>query len=540
MAKQIIFDEKAQQSLKKGVDKLARAVAITLGPRGSNVVLDRGFGSPVITNDGVTIAKEIELKDKVENLGADIIKQAAEKTNDIAGDGTTTAVVLAWSMITAGLKNVTAGASPLSIKRGMTKAVGAVKEELKKISQKLSTHEDIANVGSISAADPAIGSLIAEVIDEVGKDGVITVEEAKTLGLSKEVVKGLQFDHGYISPYMATDTSTMEAQLDEPYIIITDKKISNIHDVLPLLDKIIQSGKKDILLVADDITGDALATLIVNKIRGVFNILAVKAPGFGDQRKELLEDIAIVTGGKVISEELGLKLDKAELNDLGRARRVIADKEKTTIVDGEGSKENIEARVKQIKNQLQKTESSFDKEELEKRLAKLSGGIAVIKVGAATEVEQKERQHRVEDAVRATKAALEEGVVPGGGIALLRAGVVLDDLKVTDEDEKVGVAIIKKAVQEPIQRIAENAGRNGAVVLEEARKRKENEGFDALKGEFKDMLTAGIVDPTKVTRSALENAASVASMLLTTKVVVADIPEKENKSAIPTAPAMPY
>ena len=540
MAKQIIFDEKARQSLKKGVDKLARAVAITLGPRGSNVVLDRGFGSPVITNDGVTIAKEIELKDKIENLGAEIIKQAAEKTNDVAGDGTTTAVVLAWSMITAGLKNVAAGASPLSLKKGLTKAVKEIKEELKKISQKLSTHEDIANVGAISAADPAIGNLIADVIDEVGKDGVITVEEAKTLGLSKEVVKGLQFDHGYISPYMATDTSTMEAQLDEPYIIITDKKISNIHDILPLLDKIIQSGKKDILLVADDVTGDALATLIVNKIRGVFNIVAVKAPGFGDRRKEMLEDIAIVTGGKVISEELGLKLDKAELNDLGRARRVITDKDKTTIVDGEGSKENIEARVQQIKNQIKKTESSFDKEELEKRLAKLSGGVAVIKVGAATEVEQKERQHRVEDAVRATKAALEEGVVPGGGIALLRAGAVLDNLKVTDEDEKVGIEIVKKAVQEPIQRIAENAGRNGAVILEEAKKRKENEGFDALKGEFKDMLTAGIVDPTKVTRSALENAASVAGMLLTTKVVIADIPEKDNKPAAPASPAMPY
>ena len=540
MAKQIIFDDKARQSLKKGVDKLARAVAITLGPRGSNVVLDRGFGSPIITNDGVTIAKEIELEDKIENLGAEIIKQAAEKTNDVAGDGTTTAVVLAWSMITAGLKNVTAGASPLGLKRGITKAVEAVKKELQKISQKLSTHEDIANVGAISAADQEIGNLIADVIDEVGKDGVVTVEEAKTLGLSKDVVKGLQFDHGYISPYMATDTSSMEAKLDEPYIIITDKKISNIHDILPLLDKIIQSGKKDILLVADDVTGDALATMIVNKIRGVFNIVAVKAPGFGDQRKELLEDIAIVTGGKVISEELGLKLDKAELNDLGRARRVIVNKDKTTVVDGEGGKEEIEARIQQIKNQIKKSESSFDKEELEKRLAKLSGGIAVIKVGAATEVEQKERQHRVEDAVRATKAALEEGVVPGGGIALLGAGKVLEGLKTDDEDEKVGIAIVKQAIQEPIQRIAENAGRNGAVILEEAKKRKDNEGFDALKGEFKDMFAAGIVDPAKVTRSALENAASVASMLLTTKVVVADIPEKENKVSMPTTPPMPY
>jgi len=530
MAKQVIFDEKARQSLKRGVDKLARAVRITLGPRGSNVVLDRGFGSPVITNDGVTIAKEIELEDKVENLGAEILKQAAEKTNDAAGDGTTTAIVLAWSMITNGLKNVTAGASPLSLKKGMTKAVTIVKDELKKISQKLTTHEDIANVGSISAGDKNIGNLIADVIDEVGKDGVITVEEAKTLGVSKEVVKGLQFDRGYISPYMATDTATMKAELNDPYIIITDKKISNIHEILPLLDKILQSGKKDILLIADDVTGDALATLIVNKLRGVFNIVAVKAPGFGDRRKELLEDVAIVTGGKVISEELGLKLDKTELDDLGKARRVVVDKENTTIVDGEGDKEEIDKRIKQIKTQISKTESSFDKEELEKRLAKLSGGVAVIKVGAPTEVEQKERQHRVEDAVRATKAALEEGVVPGGGIALLRAAKALDKVQLEDEDEKVGLAIVKKALEEPIKQIAENAGRNGDVILEEAKKRKDNEGFDALKGEFKDMLSAGIIDPTKVTRSALENAASVAGMLLTTKVVVAELPEKKEES----------
>jgi len=540
MAKQIIFDEKARQSLKKGVDKLARAVRITLGPRGSNVILDRGFGSPVITNDGVTIAKEIELKDKVENLGAAVLKQAAEKTNDEAGDGTTTAIVLAWSMIITGLKNVTAGASPLGLKRGMTKAVTTIKDELKKISQKLVSHEDIANVGSISAADKNIGNLIADVIDEVGKDGVITVEEAKTLGLSKEVVKGLQFDRGYISPYMATDTATMKAELNDPYIIITDKKISNIHEVLPLLDKILQSGKKDILLIADDVTSDALATLIVNKLRGVFNVVAVKAPGFGDRRKELLEDAAIVTGGKVISEELGLKLDKTELNDLGKARRVVVDKENTTIVDGEGDKEEINKRIKQIKTQISNTESSFDKEELEKRLAKLSGGIAVIKVGAATEVEQKERQHRVEDAVRATKAALEEGVVPGGGIALLRAAKALDKVQLEDEDQKVGLAIVKKALEEPIQRIAENAGRNGAVILEEAKKRKDNEGFDALRGDFKDMFAAGIIDPTKVTRSALENAASVAGMLLTTKVVVAELPEKAEKPKIPTSPAMGY
>jgi len=541
MAKTVIFDEKARQSLKKGVDKLSQAVRITLGPRGSNVILDRGFGSPTITNDGVTIAKEIELEDKVENLGAEVLKQAAEKTNDVAGDGTTTAIVLAWSMITEGLKNVTAGASPLGLKKGMTKAVEAVKEELKKISQKVSTHEEIANVGAISAADEEIGNLIADVIDEVSKDGVITVEEAKTLGLSKEVVKGLQFDRGYISPYMATDTATMNAILEDPSIIITDKKISNIHDVLPLLDKILQSGKKDVLLIADDVTSDALATLIVNKLRGVFNVVAVKVPGFGDRRKEALEDIAIVTGGKVISEEIGLKLDKAELVDLGKARRVVVNKENTTIVDGEGSKEDIDKRVQQIKTQITKTESSFDKEELEKRLAKLSGGVAVIKVGAATEVEQKERQHRVEDAVRATKAALEEGVVAGGGVALLRAGKVLDSVKLENSDEAVGLSIVKKALEEPMQRIAENAGRNGAVVLEEAKKRKNNEGFDALQGTFKDMFTAGIVDPTKVTRSALENAASVAGMLLTTKVVVSELPEKKDKPVMPPVPGgMPY
>ena len=539
MAKKIIFDEKARQSLKKGIDKLAQAVRITLGPKGSNVILDRGFGSPLITNDGVTIAKEIELEDKTENLGAEVLKQAAEKTNDVAGDGTTTAIVLAWSIITTGLKNVTAGADALNIKRGIDKAVKVVVKELKSISQKVDNHDEIANVGSISADDKEIGNMIADIFDEVGKDGVITVEESKTLGLSKEIVKGLQFDKGYISPYMITDSEKMEAVLENPYIIITDKKITNIQEILPLLDKIVQSGKKDLLLIADDLSGEALATLILNKLRGTFNVVAVKTPGFGDRKKELIEDIAIVIGSKIISEEIGLKLDKTELDDLGHARRIVINKENTTIVEGGGDAENIKNRMKQIKKQIENTDSDFDKEKLEERLAKLSGGIAVIKVGAATEVEQKEKQHRVEDAVRATKAALEEGVVAGGGIALLRCAKDLENINLEDADEKVGIDIILRALEEPIRQIAENAGRSGEVILEEAKKRQKNEGFDVTKGEFIDMFKVGIVDPTKVTRSALENAASVASMLLTTKVVVTDLPEKKENSGMPQAPMMP-
>jgi chaperonin GroEL len=539
MAKKIIFDEGARESLKKGVDKLAKAVKITLGPRGSNVILDRGFGSPLITNDGVTIAKEIELEDKTENLGAEVLKQAAEKTNDIAGDGTTTAIVLAWSIITAGLKNVTAGTDALSIKRGIDKAVKAVIKELKNISQKVESHDEIANVGSISADDKEIGKMIADIFDEVGKDGVMTVEESKTLGLSKEIVKGLQFDKGYISSYMITDSEKMEAVLENPYIIITDKKITSIQEILPLLDKIVQSGKKDLLIIADDLSGEALATLILNKLRGTFNVVAVKTPGFGDKKKELMEDIAIVTGSKIISEEIGLKLDKTELEDLGSARRIVINKDNTTIVEGGGDAENIKNRTKQIKKQLENTDSDFDKEKLEERLAKLSGGIAVIKVGAATEVEQKEKQHRVEDAVRATKAALEEGVVPGGGIALLRSAKALESINLDDVDEKVGVDIILRALEEPIRQIAENAGRSGEVILEEAKKKKDNEGFDVTKGEFLDMFKAGIVDPTKVTRSALENAASVASMLLTTKAVVTDIPEAKESHGMHQEPMMP-
>ncbi|MDD3434653.1 MAG: 60 kDa chaperonin [Parcubacteria group bacterium ADurb.Bin305] len=535
MAKNVIFDEKARQSIKKGIDKIASAVRVTLGPKGSNVILDKGFGSPVITNDGVTIAKEIELENKIENLGAELMKQASEKTNDVAGDGTTTAILLAASIINNGLKYLAAGANPLSLKKGVSKATEVVVNQLKQIAHKVETHEDIVNVATISSGEAEIGNMIAEIIDEVGKDGVITVEESKTLGLSKDIVKGLQFDRGYISAYMVTNPEKMEAVLDNPYILITDSKISSISEIVPLLDKILQSGKKDILIIADDVSGEALATLVLNKLRGIVNVVAIKAPGFGDNRKELLGDIAIVTGGKVISEELGLKLDKAELSDLGQARRVTVDKEKTTLVEGAGKKEDIEKRIKQIKKELEITDSDFDKEKLQERLAKLSGGVAVIKVGAPTEVEQKEKQDRVDDAVRATKAALEEGVVCGGGVALLRAQKALDNLKVANEDEKMGVEIIKRALEDPLRQIAINAGVDGNVVLEEVKKRGDNEGFNALTGEFVDMFKAGIIDPAKVTRSALENASSVSGMILTTRAIVYEIPEKKEAKMSPEA-----
>lgn len=533
MAKNVIFDEKARQSIKKGIDKIASAVKVTLGPKGSNVILDKGFGSPVITNDGVTIAKEVELENKIENLGAELMKQASEKTNDVAGDGTTTAILLAASIINNGLKYLAAGANPLSLKKGVSKATEAVVSQLKQIAHKVETHEDIVNVATISSGETEIGNMIAEIIDEVGKDGVITVEESKTLGLSKDIVKGLQFDRGYVSAYMVTNPEKMEAILDNPYILITDSKISSISEIVPLLDKILQSGKKDILIIADDVSGEALATLVLNKLRGILNVVAIKAPGFGDNRKELLGDIAIVTGGKVISEELGLKLDKAELSDLGIARRVTVDKEKTTIVEGAGKKEDIDKRIKQIKKELEIADSDFDKEKLQERLAKLSGGVAVIKVGAPTEVEQKEKQDRVDDAVRATKAALEEGVVCGGGVALLRAQKALENLKVANEDEKMGVEIIKRALEEPLRQIAINAGVDGNVILEDVKKRGENDGFNALTGEFVDMFKAGIIDPAKVTRSALENASSVSGMILTTRAIVYEIPDKKEAKMNP-------
>ena len=540
MAKQIIFDEKARLSIKKGVDQLANTVKVTLGPKGRNVVIGESFGSPTVTKDGVTVAKEIELEDKFEAIGAEMVKEVATKTNDVAGDGTTTATLLAQSILTQGLKNVTAGTDPMAIRRGIEKAVNTVVVELKnKISKPVQGKEDIAHIASISANDQKIGNLIAEVMEEVGKDGVITVEESQEFGLKKEIVEGMQFDSGYVSPYMVTDASRMEAEIDNPYILVTDSKISSIEDIRPLLEKLVQTGKKDLVIIADSIEGVALTTLVLNKLQGVFNVLAVKAPGFGDRKKEMLQDIAVLTGARFISEEVGLKLESVDLNDLGQARRVVATKDNTTIIEGVGSKENIEKRIKQIRKELEINESDFDKEKLEERLAKLSEGVAVIKVGAPTEVEQKEKQHRVEDAVRAAKAALEEGIVPGGGIAFLKAEQALKNVKTDSDDEKIGVEIVKKSLEEPIRKIAENAGKDGAVILGEARKRGNNEGFNALTGEFVDMIKVGIVDPTKVTRSALENAASVAGMLLTTKAVVYEIPEKKENN-LPAMPAEEY
>ncbi len=534
MAKQISYQETARRKLKIGADKLANVVKVTLGPKGRNVVLDKGFGAPTITNDGVSIAKEIELEDKIENLGAEIIKEVAEKTKDVAGDGTTTATLLAQAIITEGLKNVTAGTNPLAIKRGIEKSTKVIVDFLKKISRSISNREEIAQVATISAEDPEVGQLIAEAMKEVGKDGVITVEESKTFGIQKEIVKGLQFDRGYISPYMITDTERMEAIFEDPHILITDKKISSLQDILPVLEKIAQTGKKELVIIADEVEGDALATLVVNKLRGIFNTLAIKAPGFGDRKKEMLEDIATVTGGQVISEEVGLKLDKVEIGQLGSARKVISTKENTTIIEGKGEKGDIEARVSQIKRQIKETESEFDKEKLQERLAKLAGGVAVIKVGAATEVEQKARQHKTENALSATRAAVEEGIVPGGGVALLRALESLKEFK-SEGEEKIGIAILKRALQEPIRQIALNAGKDSSVVAAEVLKGEGSFGYNAATDTFEDLMKAGIVDPTKVVRSALENAVSAASMFLTTEAVVAELPEEKEKKV----PGMP-
>ena len=531
MPKQIKFEIQAREALKRGVDILANTVKTTLGPRGRNVVLDKGFGTPVITNDGVTIAKEIDLKDRFENIGAEIVKEVASKTNDVAGDGTTTAVLLAQAIISEGLKNVTAGANPIVLRRGIEKATKAIVAELGRMSKKISTKEEIAQVATISAQDEEVGKLIADAMDEVGKDGVITVEESQTFGLEKEVVEGMQFDKGYISPYMITDTEKMESVFEDPYILITDKKIASINDILPLLEKMAKSGKKDLVIIAEEVEGEALATLVVNKLRGTFNALAIKAPGFGDRRKEMLNDIAVVTGGKVISEEVGLKLENTEINMLGKARKVAATKETTTIIEGKGKKSDISARVAQIRKQLDVSTSSFDKEKLQERLAKLAGGVAVIKVGAATELEQKEKQHRVEDALEATKAAVEEGVVVGGGVALLRAVKVLDNLKL-DGDEATGVNIMKKALREPLRQIAYNAGVDGSVIVNAVSEKEGNFGYNAAENRYEDLVKAGIVDPTKVTRSALQNAASAAAMMLTTEAAVVDLPE-EKKEEMP-------
>ena len=532
MAKQIVFDEKAREALKRGVDALANAVKVTLGPKGRNVVLDKGFGTPTITNDGVTIAKEIELEDKIENLGAEIVKEVATKTNDVAGDGTTTATLLAQAIISEGLKNVAAGANPMGLKTGIEKAVMRVVEELKKISTPISKKEEIAQVATISAKDRGIGEKIAEVIHKVGKDGVVTVEESQTFGISYEVVEGMQFDRGYVSHYMITNADRMEAVYEDTRILVTDRKISAIADILPILEKVAQTGKKELVIIAEDIDGEALATLVVNKLRGIFNSLSIKAPGYGDRKKETLEDIAAVCGAKVISEEAGMKLESADLSMLGSARKIISTKDNTTIVGGKGKKADIEKRIAQIKNLIENTDSDYDREKLEERKAKLSGGVAVIRVGAATEVEQKEKQHRIEDAISATKAAIEEGIVPGGGTAFIRVASALDkelgalEKKGANNDEWLGFQIIRKAIEKPLWQIAENAGVSGSVVVDAVKKARGSKGYNAASGQYEDMIESGIVDPTKVTRSTLQNAASASAMLLTTEVVVAEKPEK--------------
>lgn len=536
MSKEILYGEEARKALQRGVDQLADTVKITLGPKGRNVVLDKKFGSPLITNDGVTIAKEIELDDPFENMGAQLVKEVSTKTNDVAGDGTTTATLLAQALIREGMKNVAAGANPMGLKRGMQKAVDTVVDAVVANSKQVSGTEDIASAATISAGDAEIGKLIAEAMEKVSADGVITVEESKTAETYSEVVEGMQFDRGYITPYMVTDTDKMEAVIDDAYILITDKKISNVQDILPLLEQILQAGKK-LVIIAEDVEGEALSTLIVNKLRGTFTCVAVKAPGFGDRRKEMLQDIAILTGGQVISEELGLELKETTIDQLGRARQVKVQKENTIIVDGAGNSDEIKAREGQIRTQIETTTSDFDREKLQERLAKLAGGVAVIKVGAATEVEMKEKKLRIEDALAATKAAVEEGLVAGGGVALINAMAALKPLiKASSGDEKTGVQIVLKALEEPVRQIALNAGLEGSVIIDKiSNARKANFGFDFAAEEYADMFAAGIVDPTKVTRSALQNAASVAAMVLTTESLVAD--KKEPVAAAPAAPA---
>ncbi len=539
-AKQLVFDEKARHSLKKGVDILAEAVKTTLGPKGRNVAIGKKWGSPTVSHDGVTVAKEVELPDPFENMGAQLLKEAATKTNDVAGDGTTTATVLAQAIVNEGLRNVAAGANPMLLKHGIDKASAAAVARVKELATPINGKEDIAHIATISAADTEIGNLIAEVMDKVGKDGVITVEESKGLRFETEYVEGMNFDRGYISPYFITNSDRMEAVLDEPYILITDKKISAVADIVPVLERVLQQGKRDFLIIAEDVDGEALATLVVNKLRGTLNVLAVKAPGFGDRRKEMLKDIAILTGGEVVSDETGRKLDSTQISDLGRARRVTANKDETTIVEGHGKESEIQARIKAIKAQIEETTSDYDREKLQERLAKLSGGVAVIKVGAATEVELKEKKHRVEDALSATRAAIEEGIVPGGGVTLLNAAKALDDLHL-EGDEATGVLIVKRAMEEPLRQIAANAGQDGSVVLEAVRRVQREKGstswgYDVVSNDYVELVKAGIIDPAKVTRSALENACSIAGMILTTEALVTEIPEKEK----PAAPAPEY
>ena len=525
MAKQILFDEEARRALGRGVDALANAVKVTLGPKGRNVVLDKKYGAPTITNDGVTIARDIELEDPFENMGAQLVKEVATKTNDIAGDGTTTATLLAQAMIQEGMRNVVAGANPMIVKKGIETAVKTLVEEIKSKAQKVETKAKIAQVAAISSGDSEVGDLIAEAMEKVGKDGVITVEESKSMDTNLSVVEGMQFDRGYISPYMVTDTEKMEAIMDDPYVLITDRKISSIADILPVLEQVVKQGKQ-IVIIAEDLDGEALATIVVNKLRGTFKALAVKAPGFGDRRKAMLEDIAILTGGTVISEEIGRKLDSVTLEDLGRARQVRSTKEETTIVDGAGDKAQIAGRVDQLKKQIADTTSDFDREKLQERLAKLSGGVAVVEIGAATEVEMKDKKYRVEDALNATRAAVEEGIVAGGGTTFIDILPALDKIK-AEGDVKVGVEIVKRAVEAPVRQIAENAGLEGSVVVDSVKKAGDGIGFNALENTYVDMIGAGIVDPAKVTRSALQNAASIAAMVLTTETLVTDKPEPE-------------
>jgi len=526
MAKQIQFSDDSRQKMMAGVTKLYNAVRITMGPKGRNVVLDKKYGAPTITNDGVTIAKEIDLEDRFENMGAQLVKEVATKTNDVAGDGTTTATVLAHAFITEGLRNLAAGANPVALKRGIDKAVKKVVKELDSMKKDISTNDEVAQVATISAQDPEVGRLLSEIMDAVGNDGVITVEESQTFGLDKEVVEGMQFDNGYISPYMVTDPSRMEAIIEDASILITDKKLSSVQPLLPLLEKMAQSGKKELVIIAEDVEGEALGTMVVNKLRGTFSMLAIKAPAFGDRRKEMLKDLAIITGGTVISEEIGLTLETVELSHLGGARKLIVSKDHTTLVEGKGLEANIDERVAEIKVQLSQSTSDFDKEKLMECIAKLSGGVGVIKVGAATEVELKEKKHRIEDALSATRAAVEEGIVAGGGTALLQAAKVLENIK-TDDDESTGMHIVYRALQAPVFQIAENAGKEGAVIVDMVRNAEVGQGYDAEKGEMVDMIAMGIVDPKKVTRSALQNAASLAGIFLTTEAAVTDLPSDE-------------
>jgi chaperonin GroEL len=532
-AKIISYSADARRALEEGMNKLADAVRVTLGPKGRNVVLEKKWGAPTITNDGVTIAKEIELEDPNERIGAELVKEVAKKTDDVAGDGTTTATVLAWAMVRQGLQNLAAGANPMSLKKGIEAAVAAAVESIRKQSREIGAKEEIAHVGAVSAADPEIGEIIAEAMDKVGKDGVITVEESQTFGIELELVEGMRFDKGYISPYFVTDPDRMEAVLEDPFVLVVNQKISNVRDLLPVLENVMQSGKP-LAVIAEDVEGEALATLVVNKIRGTFKSVAIKAPGFGDRRKAMLQDIATLVGGQVVSEELGIKLENVGQDMLGRARKIIVTKDETTIVEGAGSADDVKARINQIKGELERTDSDYDREKLQERLAKLSGGVAVIKVGAATEVELKEKKHRIEDAVQSTKAAVEEGIVPGGGTALLRATPDVEKAAeaLTIADERTGALIVRKALEEPLKQIAVNAGYEGGVVIEKVRGLKANEGFNAATGEYGDMLKWGIPDPAKVTRSALQNAASIAALFLTTEAIVAEKPEK-------AAPAMP-